>query len=115
MNLSISNLMIIFFIISLVVSIWKIYAFLPNKELSDDDTTKESVEELQAIVLKVLKNSNGIVSYKELCLKVKEDESFDSEHFWRFNQNKLKQILNRYYLENKDISSLEDLYKFLNR
>jgi hypothetical protein len=50
-----------------------------------------------------------------LCLKVKEDESFDSEHFWRFNQNKLKQILNRYYLENKDVSSLEDLYKFLNR
>jgi hypothetical protein len=34
MNLSISNLMIIFFIISLVVSIWKIYAFLPNKELA---------------------------------------------------------------------------------
>jgi len=115
MELNTSTLMMIFFIVSLIISIWKIYAFLPNKELKDDDTTKESIDELKKLILKVIKDSDGKLNHKELCQKVKEHSEFDSEHFWRFNQNKLRQILNIHFIENPHLSSIEEIHKDLNR
>jgi len=113
MEVSNSTWMLIFFVILLVVSIWKIYAFLPNKQLADDDTTKESQEELLKLILKVIKESDGELSHSELFMKVQDDETFDKERFWRFNQNRLNQLLNYYHLENSHTSSIKDIYKDL--
>jgi len=104
-----STWMMIFFIISLIASIWKIYAFLPNKVLADDDTTKESQEELTNLVLEVIKKNDVELSLSELFKKVVDDENFDSEHYWRFNQNRLNQLLQHYYLKHKDINSIKDI------
>ena len=111
MELDISSLMLIFFIIFLVISIWKIYAFLPNKELPDDDTTEESKIDLTNIVLKTIKNSDGKLSVDELFVKIESSEDFDSQRYWRFNKNRLNQLLNTYYIENPDTKSIEDIYK----
>ena len=93
MELDTSTLMMIFFILAFVISIWKIYAFLPNKALADDDTTKESQDELLNIIRKYVNKEN--INSKELLEMVKNDEDFDKEHFWRFNQNKLNQLLRK--------------------
>jgi len=111
MKLDLSSWMLILFIILFILSVWKIYAFLPNKPLSDDDTTKESQDELLSIIVAVIKKNNAEISSKELYLKVIEDTIFDSKKFWRFNQNRLNQLLNKYYIDHKDINSIEDIYK----
>jgi len=98
MEIETSTLMMIFFIILLIVSIWKIYAFLPNKALADDDTTKESQDELMKLILDVIKHSNGNLNLNELFNEVTNSSNFDEKHYWRFNHNKLKQLLNQYYL-----------------
>jgi len=114
MNLDTSTWMMIFFILALVVSIWKIYAFLPNKELADDDTTQASQKELQDLMLKVIKSSDAKISVYDLYKNIRNDVNFDEKHFWRFNQNKLNQLLNQYYLENPDIFTIEDIYQNIN-
>lgn len=111
MEFNTSTLMMIFFIIFLVISIWKIYAFLPNKELPDDDTTDEAKKELTNIVLHTIKKSDGTLSLDELFIKIEESEEFDSQKYWRFNKNRLKQLLNTYYIEHSHINSIEDIYK----
>ena len=111
MEFETSTLMMIFFIIILVVSLWKIYAFLPNEQLADDDKTKESQEELTNLVLQVIKNTNADISLSELFQKVKSDESFDEKHYWRFNQNRLNQLLNNYYIKHPHINNIADIYK----
>ncbi len=111
MEFDTSTLMMIFFIIALVISIWKIYAFLPNKELPDDDTTEESRIDLTNIVLNSIKNSDGKLSVDELFVKIEESEDFDAQRYWRFNKNRLNQLLNTYYIENPDTKSIEDIYK----
>ena len=80
MELDTSTWMMIFFLLSFSISMWKVYAFLPNKALADDDTTKESQEELIAIVKKHIKKD---IHSKELLALVKNDEDFDKKHFWR--------------------------------
>lgn len=100
----------IFFIIFLVISIWKIYAFLPNKQLADDDTTEDSKEELIKLILNVIKKSDGNLTVNELFEKVTDDENFDAKHYWRFNHNRLNQLLNKYYLENPHAKSIKDIY-----
>jgi len=113
MELDTSTWMMIFFIISLVVAIWKIYAFLPNKQLADDDTTKDSQEELLKVILKVIKKSDGSLTSTELFEKVKSDESFDEKKFWRFNQNRLNKLLDYYHLQTKTTSSIKDIHASL--
>ncbi len=110
MEFDTSTLMMIFFVIFLIISIWKIYAFLPNKQLVDDDTTKESQEELLKIILKVIKENEGNLTSTQLFEKVKNDENFDAKHFWRFNQNRLNQLLNYYHLENTKTKTIKDIY-----
>ena len=111
MELDTSTWMMILFIVLLIISVWKIYAFLPNKELEDDDTTQDSQDELTNLMIKVIQKNNGDIDAKMLYVKMLEDESFDSEHFWRFNHNRLNQLLNRYYALNKDIDSIKDIYE----
>ena len=113
MKLDVSTWMMIFFILFLILSIWKVYKFLPNRVLKDDDTTEESHEELKAIVFDVLKNFKKAPDLNELHTKVREHNDFDSEHFWRFNQNKLNQLLNKHYIENKHLCCIEDIHKEL--
>lgn len=110
MELNTQMLMMIFFLLFLLISIWKISVFLPNKVLADDDTTEASHERLLFIMLKTISNNKNL-SEKKLFELMKEDEEFDRSHFWRFNQNRLKQILNRYYVENKGFNSIEDIYR----
>ncbi|MEA1893227.1 MAG: hypothetical protein U9N33_11035 [Campylobacterota bacterium] len=113
MELDISTWMMIFFVISLVAAIWKIYAFLPNEQLKDDDTTKESQEELLKVILKVIKESDGSLTDAQLYEKVKNDENFDEKRFWRFNQNRLNKLLHYYYLENPNTKNIKDIYRSL--
>ena len=77
------------FIVIFILSIWKIYAFLPNKELADDDTTQKSQEELIQIIKK---HWTKDIPSKELLKLIQNDSSFDKKHFWRFNENKLNQL-----------------------
>ena len=111
MKFDTSTWMMIFFIIVLVVSIWKIYAFLPNKELADDDTTEESKQDLTNIMLNAIKKSDGKLSVDELLVKFEESEEFDSERYWRFNKNRLNQLLNAYYAEHPHTQNIEDIHK----
>jgi hypothetical protein len=113
MDFDTSTIMMVFFIIALVVSIWKIYAFLPNKQLEDDDTTDDAQAKLERIMLKVIKIHEGKLNNEELFFKIQEDEDFDSEAFWRFNHNKLNQLLGKYYIKHPDTSSILDIYRGL--
>ncbi len=110
MELDKSTWMLIFFIILLVISIWKIYAFLPNKQLEDDDTTQEAQDELTDLAIKVIKQNNPNIDAKELYIKIIEDEDFDNQRFWRFNHNRLNQLLEKYYLKNEKINSIKDIH-----
>lgn len=110
MTFDISTIMMIFFIFALAISIWKIYAFLPNKRLADDDTTQESQQELIGIMLNVIKENEGKIDASELFIKMQSSDDFDGERYWRFNLNKLNQLLNGYYLKNPNAKNIADIY-----
>jgi hypothetical protein len=40
------------FAAALLLSLWKFYAFFPNRPLRDDDTTEEAVERLTELMLR---------------------------------------------------------------
>ncbi len=111
MEFSISTWMMLFFILFMIVGIWKIYAFLPNKQLKDDDKTQEASYELRRLMLKVITKNKGKLTNEELFFAITEDEDFDSKLFWRFNHNRLNQLLNQYLIENPHAKSIEDIYK----
>jgi type VI protein secretion system component VasK len=110
-EISTSTWMLVFFVIFLVLSIWKIWAFLPNKQLEDDDRTQEAQKELVALMLGVIKKTEGKLNAKELFVKMQEDPNFNSELFWRFNHNRLNQLLKSYYAQHPQTNSIEDIYK----
>ena len=97
------------FIFFLVLSLWKLYKFLPSKQLKDDDTTQESIEQLTSIMLDVLKKFDTVPSHNELFDAMTGHDDFDKEHFWRFNPNKLHNLLLAYYAKN-DLTSIDDIY-----
>ena len=113
MELSTSTIMLGFFIILLVLSIWKIWAFLPNKQLADDDTTQEAQEKLEALMLKVIQEHQGKLSEKELFEAMKTDSNFDRKLFWRFNPNKLTHLLQRFYAKHKNVYDIKSIYENL--
>jgi hypothetical protein len=111
MNLDTSTWMMIAFIAALGVSIWKVSAFLPTKTLADDDTGEDSHEHLVSVMHKVLKDENSTPALNELHIKMVNHEHFDKEKHWRFNPNKLNQMLNKHYIKNPHLSSIEDIHK----
>jgi len=111
MELDTSTLMLIFFILFLTASIWKIWAFLPNEQLKDDDTTDESQEKLLECMLDVISKTKGELTPSELLQVMKEDIKFDKEKFWRFNLNKLNHLLQTYYVSHEGVTSIKDIYK----
>lgn len=105
----IPSLMMAGFIFFLGLSLWKVYKFLPTKQVEDDDNTEESIEQLTFIMLDVFKNFNTPPTHNELFIAMIEHNNFDKKHFWRFNQNKLNNLLLKYYAKN-NLTSIEDLY-----
>ena len=113
MEISLSTWMMVAFVAFMIVGIWKIYAFLPTRELADDDRKEEAQQEIIALMLKVVHKHEGCLSSKELFFAMQEDEDFNSKLFWRFNHNRLNQLLQTYYIQNPDISCIEEIYKEL--
>lgn len=115
MQLDTSTIMLGFFIFFFIISVWKIYAFLPNKQLSDDDTTHEATQELEKIMLHAIFTHGGDLTPAELFRAIQEDVHFDAKRFWRFNQNRLNKLLEGYYLKHPHAMNIktiyEDLYK----
>ncbi|CAI6149489.1 MAG: hypothetical protein SPLUMA1_SPLUMAMAG1_00870 [uncultured Sulfurimonas sp.] len=58
MEVDIKTLMLLFFILFLTLSIWKIWDFLPNKQLKDDDKMKGSEDKLIVLMLKIIKEKD---------------------------------------------------------
>jgi hypothetical protein len=114
MEISTSTWMMIAFIAGMILSIWKMYPFLVTRQLADDDTKPEVQEELHSIIFEVIKEHRGELDEKSLHEKVTQHQAFDKERFWRFNQNKLRQLLNLHYAKNPDTQSIKDIYKKLN-
>jgi len=84
------------FIVALGLSSWKMVAFLPSKPLADDDTTTQSVELLEKIMVEC--NQDGM-SEEILLEAMIAHAEFDQNHFWRFNLNKLQQLIRAYRLK----------------
>jgi len=101
------------FIVFMIIGIWKIWAFLPTKQLQDDDKTESAEHELKRLILEVIKQNDGKIDSKELFFAITEHEEFDSKLFWRFNHNRLNQLLNSLYLTNPKCSNIMDIYKEL--
>jgi len=85
------------FLAGLGLSAWKVYVFLPTKPLHDDDTTVRSVKTLEKIMIDC--NSDGSTE-EELFEKILIHPEFDSQHFWRFNPNRLRHLIDNYRLKN---------------
>jgi hypothetical protein len=107
--MQIETIMMIIFILALVISIWKIYVFLPNKALADDDTNEESVAELEELMLMCINRPD--ISKEELFMAITKHKNFDAEHYWRFNQNRLNNLLNNYIARNKHIDGIKEIYE----
>ena len=98
---------------ALILSIWKLYAFFPKKQLKDDDKTPDSVNELTSIMVQCIvdeHNENGKVTHQDLYMRIVSHEEFDKKHFWRFNENRLHHLLNGYYLLNPHLETMTDIY-----
>lgn len=78
------------FALALGLSVWKLYLFFPTKRLADDDTTQESTQLLIRIMIE--SNSPGM-DEKKLYEAMHLHPDFDPNHFWRFNQNRLRQLI----------------------
>ena len=107
--MQIETIMMILFIIALIISVWKLYVFLPNKVLADDDTNEKSVKELEELMLTCIDTPD--MTKEELFTAITSHKDFDSKHYWRFNQNRLNHLLNTYFVKNGDISSIKDIHK----
>jgi hypothetical protein len=106
-------IMMVAFILALVFSGWKLYAFMPTKALKDDDTTPASKEELKKIMYEVIRE--GALEEETLYNKIKEHPQFDKKHFWRFNQNRLRQLLKSHYLEYPGHKNIKHIHHHLTK
>jgi len=97
MKLDIQMLMLIFFLLFLILSVLKIWAFLPNKQLEDDDRTPEAEAKLKSILESILQENTEKLSAKDIFQRMKAHEEFDSKLFWRFNLNRLNHLLKDHY------------------
>jgi len=83
------------FIVALGLSVWKLYYFFPTKPLADDDTTPESIAQLEHIMISVAL-SHPNIDEESLFHKMTEHPEFDPKHYWRFNQNRLRHLIEHY-------------------
>ena len=110
MELNTSTWMMIAFVIGMILSMWKIYPFLVNRTLEDDDSGEDVHTLLVDIMYEVLKEFKSVPTLNELHDAIKAHEKFDTKKLWRFNPNKLNQLLNRHYLESEHLNSIEDIH-----
>ena len=109
--MKIETIMLILFIVLFIISIYKLYAFLPNEVLEDDDTTPEATATLEALLdeaLQILCHSAQELSRESIYHTIIELEGFDKERFWRFNQNRTNQLIQK-KLTQKGVERLVDL------
>ncbi len=111
MDLDLSTWMMIAFVVFMVLGIWKIWAFLPNEQLADDDKNPHAEQKLEDIMLNTICQHQGKLTPQELFEAMKASDGFDKELFWRFNLNRLNQLLKHYYLKHEELHSIEDIYK----
>ena len=112
--MSIETMMMIAFLTAVALSVWKLYKFLPTKPLPDDDSDEASKEELTHLMLQVIDEKHTHehpLDEKTLFEYIVSHELFDKTHFWRFNPNKLNQLLRRYYLKNPETGSIPAIYR----
>jgi hypothetical protein len=83
------------FIVALALSVWKIYLFLPNKPLPNDERDPASVEKLQRIMVEC-NEINPKMDEATLFQKMIQHKDFDSKYYWRFNLNRLRHIIDDY-------------------
>lgn len=81
------------FIAGLALSLYKVYLFLPQKPLADDDTTPESVELLERIMIE---SHSPELDHSKLYAAMLKHPKFDPKHFWRFNENRLHHLIEHY-------------------
>ncbi len=112
-ELSTQTWMLLFFALFLSVSLWKISAFFTNKRVEDDDTTPTSKQLLEEIMLQTIAQNGAHLTTKSLCEAMKRHESFDAKQMWRFNENRVRHLLEFYYAKNPKISSIAEIYKEL--
>lgn len=94
-------IMMLAFAGGLVLTLYKVYLFLPQKPLVDDDTTPESVELLERIMVEC-NNAHEHLDEESLFQMMSAHHEFDPKHFWRFNENRLKQLIAHYRLKEPD-------------
>ncbi|MEA1916154.1 MAG: hypothetical protein U9N42_01365 [Campylobacterota bacterium] len=115
MEFKLETVMLFFFVALLIISIWKIYVFLPNKELADDDKNKEATMELERVMeesILALHVEHQELNAMTIFEKMQSNKHLDKKHFWRFNQNRLNQLLELYKVEN-GLSDLSEIVKKL--
>jgi hypothetical protein len=83
------------FVGGLVLAFYKLYLFFPRTRLADDDTTPESIEVLELILIETHQN-HPASTHEELFQKMTEHPQFDPKHFWRFNENRLHHLIKNY-------------------
>jgi hypothetical protein len=104
--------MFITFILALGLSLWKLKAFFPSEQLHDDDRTVEAENELMQMMLSSIEAcciAGSTPTLPELFLHMRQLSEFDEARYWRFNHNRLRQLLEKYYLLNPDTSSIADI------
>ncbi len=104
--------MLIAFVLALIISLWKVYAFLPNKPLEDDDRTDEIDTLLHAIMIDTIVKHGSDLSVNELFDKMKEHHAFDHKRLWRFNVNRLNHLLREHQLRYPDQESIVEIYRY---
>lgn len=116
--MTVETIMMIAFIAAVTLSAWKLYQFVPTKPLPDDDSDEASKEELTQLMLTVIEKEHtpaAPLNEKELFEYIVTHEAFDKEHYWRFNQNKLNQLLRRYYAHCPETGSIPEIYDKINK
>ncbi|HZF70990.1 hypothetical protein [Sulfuricurvum sp.] len=86
------------FVGGLVLAFYKLYLFFPKTRLADDDMTPESVELLERIMVEC-NNSHSHLDEESLFQMMTVHHDFDSKHFWRFNENRLRHLIEHYRLK----------------
>ena len=112
---TIEIIMLITFLFLFVLSIWKLKPFLSTRELKDDDRTPHSIELLYGYIFEVLESvlvNKEDVTIEELFEMIISLENFDKEHFWRLNPNRIRLLVNEFYLKNPEVHTLKEMHKF---